>query len=205
MPINQRSGLTARQLPRFFKMAARAAEAVGEPVEAYRKRVMWEEVKATSTKGMSRTTDYDACILRFAIDGGDYMAAIEIDLQGVKRWAYLIKVVAVQLMQLKGGDEKEARNYLEGLLLQARIASGTYTSDDAYFMDVPQAKIVQVFQILDTERRKLLKALFPGRSLRLNDKVRYEIDGNLHIQQGVEADYYARAPFHVGIRKGSSS
>lgn len=198
-------GLTPLQIPKFFKMAARAANAIGEPVEAYRKRVMWEEVKATSTKEMSRTKDYDACLLRFAIDSGDYMTAIEIDMQEVKRWAYLIKVVAVQLVQLKGGEEKNARNYLEGLLLQARVASGTHTSDDSYFMDVPQTKIVQVFQILDTERRRLIRGLFPKQSLRLDDKVKYEIDGCLRFRQTVEKDYYAKVPFHVDIRKGGET
>ena len=53
-------GLTKPQIAAYFRAACAAARALGEPLDAYRKRVMKEVCNATSIKQLNRTNDFDA-------------------------------------------------------------------------------------------------------------------------------------------------
>ena len=104
-------------------------------------------------------------------------------------------------MQLKGGSESDARNYLEGLINQARVSCGINTSDNSFWMDVSPTSLQHLLQILDTYRRKLLKANFPGSPVKFDDTVRYQVDGCIKIRYlDIENDYYSRQPFTVNVR-----
>lgn len=203
--FRNRNPVTRAQYPKFFSMLRRAALNLGldtrEEVEEYRHQVMQEEAGCSSIKELNCKADFDACIKRFSIDAGDYLEAIEIGLQETRRKAYVIKVMSLQIMQLKGGSETDARNYLEGLINQARVPCGINTTDNSFWMDVSPTSLQHLLQILDTYRRKLLKANFPGYPVKFDDTVRYEIDGCIKMRQsGLPADYYASLPFQVNVR-----
>lgn len=196
--------VTKSQYPKFFSMLRKAASNLGldtpAEVEDYRHRVMREEAGCDSIKQLNRKADFDACLARFATDAGDYLGAIEIGLMDAKRHAYVVKVMSIQIMQLKGGAEAEARNYLEAIITQARIPCGV-ASDNSFWMDVAPSSLQNLLQILDTYRRKLIKANFPGTPTTFDDTVRYIIDGPIATREtGIPRTYYAAQPFKVNVR-----
>ena len=202
--------LTKAQYPKFFSMLRKAALNLGlntpQEVEEYRHQVMREEAGCESVKDLNRKADFDACIRRFASDAGEYLTAIEIGMQEAKRRAYVVKVMSIQIMQLKGGSEADSRDYLSGVIKQARIPCGVCTSDNSFWMDVSTDSLQHLLQILDTYRRKLLKANFPAAPIKFDDTVRFEISGQLRTRYtGIPRSYYADAPFKVNIRQGSKA
>lgn len=203
-----RAVVAKTQYPKFFSMLRRAALNLGldtrQEIEEYRHRVMLEEAGCDSVKRLSRKGGFDACIRRFAADAGDYLEAIDIGLMQTRRRAYVVKVMAIQIMQLKGGSEYEARNYLEAIIAQARVPCGVFVSDDSFWMDVPEASLQHVLQILDTYRRRLLKSAFPCSPVRFDDTVRYEVAPPINIRHtGIPSSYYAGIPFQVNVRSAS--
>lgn len=201
------NSITRAQYPKFFSMLRKAALNLGldtpQEVEDYRHRVLREEAGCESIKQLGRKADFDACVRRFAADAGDYLGAIEIGLMDVRRRAYVVKVMAVQIMQLKGGSEAEARSYLEAIMEQAKVVCGRSASDNSFWMDVSEASLQKVLQILDTYRRKLLKANFPSFPAKFDDTVRYSVDGPIRERTtGIPRTYYAAQPFKVNVRDG---
>lgn len=200
-----RNPVTRAQYPKFFSMLRKAASNLGletqDQVEAYRHQVMREETVCESIKQLNRKADFDACIKRFAVDAGEYLTAVEVGLQETKRRAYVVKVMSVQIMQLKGGNEADARNYLEGLIAQARVPCGVCTADNSFFMDVSPKSLQHLLQILDTYRRKLIKERFPHSPVKFDDSVRYEVDGQLRTRiTDIPSSYYSSIPFRVNVR-----
>jgi len=200
-----RNPVTRAQYPKFFTLLRKAALNLGldtpQEVEEYRHQVMREEAGCDSIKQLNRKADFDACIKRFAADAGDYLQAVEIGLQETKRRAYVVKVMSVQIMQLKGVSETDARNYLEGLINQARVPCGVCTTDNSFWMDVSPSALQNLLQILDTYRRKLLKANFPAYPMKFDDTVRYEVSGPIRTRYtGIPSTYYSRIPFKVNVR-----
>ena len=200
-----RNPVTRAQYPKFFSMLRKAALNLGLDtpleVENYRHQVLREEAGCESIKQLNRKADFDACIRRFSVDAGDYVQAVEIGLQEARRKAYVVKVMSVQIMQLKGGSENDARDYLEGIINQARVPCGVCTSDNSFWMDVSPHSLQHLLQILDTYRRKLLKAHFPACPMKFDDTVRYEVDGPIRTRYtSIQSDYYARLPFSVNVR-----
>nr|AIF26393.1 hypothetical protein [uncultured bacterium fosmid pJB16B1] len=200
-----RNPVTRAQYPKFFTLLRKAALNLGldtpQEVEEYRHQVMREEAGCESIKQLNRKADFDACIKRFAADAGDYIQAVEIGLQETKRRAYVVKVMSVQIMQLKGGSESDARNYLEGLINQARVPCGVCSTDNSFWMDVSTRSLQNLLQILDTYRRKLLKANFPTFPVKFDDTVRYEVDGPIRTRYtGIPISYYSQLPFRVNVR-----
>lgn len=205
MNRNRYKPVTKAQYPKFFSMLRAAAANLGldtpQEVEDYRHRVMREEAGCDSIKQLNRKAAFDACLARFATDAGDYLGAIEIGLMDAKRHAYVVKVMSIQIMQLKGGAETEARNYLEAIITQARIPCGVCTTDNSFWMDVSPTSLQHLLQILDTYRRRLLKAKFPDAPATFDDTVRYIIDGPIATREtGIPRTYYANLPFKVNVR-----
>jgi len=203
--FSTRNHVTRSQYPKFFTLLRKAALNLGldthKEVEEYRHRVMREEAGCDSIKQLNRKADFDACIKRFAVDAGDYLEAIEIGLQDTRRLAYVVKVMSIQIMQLKGGSETDARNYLESIISQARIPCGVCTNDNSFFMDVSPQSLHNLLKILDTYRRNLLKDNFPGNPLNFDDTVRFEISGQIRTRySGLSRTYYASLPFKVNVR-----
>jgi len=200
-----RNPVTRAQYMKFFTLLRKAALNLGlddpEDVEEYRHQVMREEAGCDSIKQLNRKADFDACIKRFSSDAGDYLEAIEIGLQETRRLAYVVKVMSIQIMQLKGGSETDARNYLESIIIQARIPCGVITTDNSFWMDVSPSSIQNLIKILDTYRRKLLKENFPGHPAKLDDTIRFEVSGPIRTRySGLPRTYYANLPFKVNVR-----
>lgn len=191
--------LSKLQVSLYWKAFSAACSNLGliekEEREKYRRDVMREASGKSSLKELNRTSDFDAVLSQFRADSGEYSAASDAATQGLSRFGFLIKVLCLQLMQLKGGSPEEARAYLGGLLDQARIPNGRSLDDDGYWVDMPEPKAQAVFAMLDTHRRRLLRRL--GAKSAFSPVIRYEVDGPIVIRQEVPRDYYAGIPFVV--------
>ena len=190
-------GLTKPQIAAYFRAACAAARELGEPLDVYRKRVMHDVCGVTSVKELNRTGDFDAVMSRFYEDAGDYASASQYLIGDHRRIGYIIKVCAIQLMQLKGANQAEARRYLAGVLDRCRIAHGVQLDTNSYWMDLTIGESLKVFQILDTHRRRLLRG-YVGPST-FSPNVRYSLDGGTLTRERVPSDYYEAQPFNVTL------
>lgn len=159
-------GLTKPQIAAYFRAASAAARALGEPLEAYRKRIMKEVCNVTSLKQLNRTNDFDAVMTRFAEDAADYQAACHYAVGSGRRLAVLIAAVCEQVMQLKCLETAEtgapatttpAEDYLRTILNR----SGNLRSYQAggWWLDLTDTNLQAVFAMLDTHRRRLIRRL----------------------------------------------
>lgn len=164
--------LTPAQRSAFFRALQAASVELGhtmpEEREAYRKTVMREETGKTHLAQLSRTTDFDACMRRFAADAGDYETASRFGIADVARRAALVRICCAQVLQLKGcpAGTDEACDYLAGIVEQARIPCGRDLIDSSFWMDVAPDSLMVLFQILDTHRRRLIRGLLDTRTAR---------------------------------------
>lgn len=158
--------LTKPQIAAYFRAAGAAARALGEPLDAYRKRVMKEVCNATSIKQLNRTNDFDAVMTRFAEDAADYQSACHYAVGSGRRLAVLIGAVCEQVMQLKSLEATAtdatttttpAEDYLRTILNR----SGNLRNDTAggWWLDLPDSNLQSVFAMLDTHRRRLIRRL----------------------------------------------
>lgn len=159
-------GLTKPQIAAYFRAAGAAARALGEPLDAYRKRVMQEVCNATSIKQLNRTNDFDAVMTRFAEDAADYQSACHYAVGSGRRLAVLIGAVCEQVMQLKSLEATAtgtvttttpAEDYLRTILNR----SGNLRSNQAggWWLDLSDTNLHAVFAMLDTHRRRLIRRL----------------------------------------------
>lgn len=157
-------GLTKAQIAAYFRAANAAARALGEPLDAYRKRVMKEVCNVTSTKQLNRTGDFDAIMTRFAEDVDDYAMASKYAVADIHRMSVLIRICCEQVLQLKGcpAGSTAARDYLAGVIGQSHIKCGTDPRDPSYWLDISPESLRSVFVMLDTHRRRLLRRLCTG-------------------------------------------
>lgn len=164
--MRKSQGLTQPQIAAYFRAANAAARALGEPLDAYRKRVMKEVCNATSIKQLNRTSDFDAIMTRFAEDAADYQSACHFAVGSGRRLAVLIGAVCEQVMQLKSLEAaatgaivttKPAEDYLRSILNR----SGNLRNDTAggWWLDLADPDLQSVFAMLDTHRRRLIRRL----------------------------------------------
>lgn len=201
-----KKGLTGRQQAMFWAVFNKACAEQGifgsSCRSEYRHRILSEETGQVSLLCLNRTADFDRVMFRIAADAGDFEQAANFSVSDARRMGYLIKVCCLQLMQLKGGDEADARRYLGGILDQARVPNGTHL-DNSYWMDCTPSQVHKVFQILDTHRRRLLRDRGARRTA-FEPRKRYQVDGPVLVCEGVPADYYESAPFSIVWREGGA-
>ncbi len=203
------SAPTAAQIREYGAAAGEACRNLGIGREAlrreYRHRVVRELTGRESVKDLRSSADYDTVMARLWSDAGDYGRAIHYRINAERRQAYAIRVLACQLMQLKGGDEDGARRYVGGVLDQARIAHGR-RDDGAWWMDVAEPQLSDLVKMLDTERRRILRRFTASAGrLAFSDRVRYEVDGPFLVRQGVPEGYYSSASrIGVNVRRGGA-
>ena len=199
-----KNGLTERQQAMFWAVFNKACAAQGifgyADKSEYRHKILKEETGMCSLISLDRTTDFDRVMFRIACDAGDFEQAANFSVSDARRMGYLIKVCCCQLMQLKGGDEADARRYLGGLLDQARVPNGRNLQDNSYWLDCSPSQSHKVFQMLDTHRRRLLRDRGMRRTT-FEPRKRYTVDGPILTCETVSDDYYTSAPFSVVLRE----
>ena len=167
-----KSSITPRQRAALFRAHHAACVNLGLSAaaerEEYRKRVMREETGKEHLADLGRTADFDKVMKRFAADAGDYETACRFAVGDEARKVALVRICCAQVLQLNGcrtGSEN-AVDYLAGIVEQARIPCGRSLLDSSFWMGVSPDSLLVLFQILDTHRRRLLRGLLDGRTVR---------------------------------------
>jgi len=197
--MSKQNTITQRQRALYWRAHHAACVNLGlstpEEREEYRRRVMREEAGCEHLAEVGRTDGFDRVVKRFAADAGDYETACRFAVGDEARKAALIRICCAQVLQLKGcrAGSEEAADYLAGIVEQARIPCGRELVDSSFWLDCSPDSLLALFQMLDTHRRRLLRAALDGRTARtflgFDSSVRYEpLPGG-----GVRFVYDARA------------
>lgn len=201
------SAPTPAQLREYGAAANAACRALGIAREAqrqaYRRGVVREAAGCASVRDVRSAEEFDAVMARLWADAGDYDRAIHYRIGAERRTAHVIRVLACQLMQLKGGSEADAHAYVGGILDQAKVPNGRDLADGSWWMDVAPTRLRELVQILDTERRRILRRHGAGR-LAFSDRVRYELDGPVLTMQEVGPGHYGAARVRVSVREAAA-
>ena len=209
--MSKKSTITVKQRSAFWRAHHAACIDLGistpEEREDYRKRVMREETGKEHLAQLSRTGDFDKIMRRFAADSGDYDTACRFAVGDEARKAAMIRICCAQVMQLKGSPagSTDALDYLAGIIAQARVPCGRDMIDSSFWMDVSPDSLMTLFQILDTHRRRLLRALMGDArtALGFDVSVAYELTPSGGVRMTYNPNAYAdlNGTIHVNIRR----
>lgn len=202
--MGQEKGLTPKQKAAFWR-AFSAAKLVVQPqdADAWRHNILIEETGKFSLLDLDRKGDFEAVMRRLWAEAGNWEQAVRYTVGDERRAAFLIKVVATQVLQLLGSDVPGPDAYLAGVLRQSRLVTTAVAERGDFWMDIPLANTLKVFQMLDTHRRRLLKATGHDGKTAFSPDIRYRRDGkSILIVERVSPFFYAaeRKPF-VQIRR----
>ena len=198
--------LTKKQAALFWRCLAAAAERQAVPDrEAYRKRVLREELGVEHMRDIGRTGDFDRLMLRLAQDAEDWHSLAYYSVAGERRLADLVADCATQVLELsiaeRGFDASahlDQLGYISGVLRQSGMSPIRVVGSD-YWLDLAPADLARLLQILDTHRRRLVKRQWIGVEVPL----RYVHGRRWHLATAGLLDYSDRplpAPaFRVNI------
>ena len=166
--------MTKAQLKPYWRAVGRAASALGlvgkEAVEKYRHEVMMEEIGVEHARDVDPADGFDRVMYRLAVDAGDWSAAARFATGEERRMAHLVEQCARQVIELKAIEEDplsvnetdEARSnvveYIVGVIKQAGFIVSQAPAGD-WWADISANQAFQVFRMLDTHRRRLLRRL----------------------------------------------
>lgn len=161
--------MTRAQLKPYWRAVGRAASALGivgkEAVEKYRHEVMMEEIGVEHARDVDPGDGFDRVMYRLAVDAGDWPAASRFATGEERRMAHLVEQCARQVIELKAceegtaSDAGTAADYVVGVLRQAGYLVTKSPSGGDWWADVSATQAFQVFRMLDTHRRRILKRL----------------------------------------------
>jgi hypothetical protein len=175
------TGITAPQTALFWRRFAAACSALAiasHDRETYRKRVLREELGVQHMSEIDRTTGFDKIMRRLCIDADNYEEAWRYEVGDERRLVAMVEACAGQLLQIIGGNPRDASAYIAATIVQAGFSIQETTSR-GYWLDMTSGMLQACFQMLDTHRRRLLRrqgwgSPGAGRSLKFDIAARYE-------------------------------
>lgn len=177
--------LTEKQAALFWRCLAAAAERQAVPDrEAYRKRILREELGVEHLRDVDRTEGFDRLMLRLAQDAEDWHALAYYSVAGERRLADLVADCATQVLELSGGGRIDPAAYVSGVLRQSGLSPVRVAGSD-YWLDLAPDDLARLLQILDTHRRRLIKRQWTG----LDVPLRYVRGRRWHLAAGCILDY----------------
>ena len=197
--------LTPKQKAAFWRAFA-AARLVVQPQDqdSWRHNILIEETGKFSLLDLDRKGDFEAVMRRLWSEAGNWEEAVRYSVGDERRAAFLIKVVAAQVLQLMDDETTRAAAYVAGVLRQSRLVTNAVAERGDFWLDIPLANALKVFQMLDTHRRRLLKSTgHDGKSAAFSPNIRYRRDGHsiLVVERVAPAFYAAAAAPFVQVRR----
>lgn len=116
--------LTQLQRKAFFMGIRPAAIEVGEDPEAYRRRILKEELGVEHLGEVSRNGGFDKLMSRILADRGDYDKAAKYAISNLKRLRYLVVSAARRIVAAKDDWTGTAYDYIAGVMIQCGMAQG---------------------------------------------------------------------------------
>ena len=149
------NGLSPLQRRTLFATIRQAAGELGEQPEAYRKRVMAEELGAEHLSQVSATTGFDALMARVCRDAGDDASAIKYALGAATRLRHLIMEAADLLAP------GNALDYVAGVMIQSHTVTGlaqavlaAHLSHESFWCQLSAQQLRRVLAMLKTHIRR---------------------------------------------------
>lgn len=181
---------------RTFSSSCRAQGLNSAPErEEYRKRIMAQECAVAHLADLSPCRDFERIMLRLCLDADDYEGASHWHIAGDRRAAHLVEICAYQLMLLQGTANADAIAYVVGIIEQAKIPARFDSS--VWWLDLAAAQLFTVFQMLDTHRRRMLKAAGFTGSLKFDASVQYSRSASGSVRVIAAAPPRAALPIRV--------
>lgn len=185
--------ITRKQAALFWRCLAAAAECQAVPDrEAYRKRVLREELGVEHLRDVDRTEDFDRLMLRLAQDAEDWRGLAYYSVAGERRLADLVADCATQVLELSvaalglsASAHLDPLGYVSGVLRQSAMSPIRVVGED-YWLDLAPADLARLLQILDTHRRRLIKRLWVGI---VEGRLRYVRGRRWYLATGGILDY----------------
>ena len=149
------NGLTQSQRRTLFATIRAAAREQGEQPEAYRKRVMAEELGVEHLAQVSATSGFDTLMARICRDAGDLQRATMYVTQATRRLQHLIVEAARRIAP------DDPCGYVAGVMQQSRLVplGDTATLADrlrngSAWLDVPEPHLRRILAMLKTHIRR---------------------------------------------------
>lgn len=153
--MSKPNGLSESQRRTLFAAIREAAREQGEQPEAYRKRVMAEELGVEHLSQVSATTGYDTLMARICRDAGDDANAIKYALAATTRLRHLITDAAEALAP------GNALSYVAGVMIQSRTVRGydqptlaARLTTDSGWLDLTNPQLRRILVMLKTHLRR---------------------------------------------------
>lgn len=150
------SGLTQSQRMTLFATIREVAREQGEQPEAYRKRIMAEELGVDHLSEVSRGSGFDRLMARVCRDAGDDARAIKYSLSAVARYRHLIVETAERIAP------GNALEYVAGVMIQSRTVRdvrpailAARLSTDSGWLDLTDPQLRRLLAMLKTHLRRL--------------------------------------------------
>lgn len=149
------NGLTQSQRMTLFATIREAAREQGEQPEAYRKRIMAEELGVDHLSEVSRGSGFDRLMARVCRDAGDDARAIQYALSAVTRYRHLIVEAAGKIAP---GD---ALGYVAGVMIQSHTVRdmsqavlAARLATDSGWLDLTEPQLRRLLAMLNTHLRR---------------------------------------------------
>lgn len=153
--MSKPNGLSESQRRTLFSSLRNAARECGEEPEAYRRRIMREELDVEHLSQVTPTLGFDTLMARILRDAGDYQRASVYATAATRRWQYLIVGVARAIAP------KDPYSYVAGIMQQSRLAplgdAATLADrlrNGSAWLDVPEPHLRRILAMLKTHLRR---------------------------------------------------
>lgn len=149
------NGLSQSQRRTLFATIREAAREQGEEPEAYRKRIMADELGVEHLSLVSSTSGFDTLMARACADAGDAQRAAIYATQAARRLQHVIIEAARRLAPA------DPCAYVAGVMVQSRLAPVGDAStladrlrDGSAWLDVPEPHLRRILVMLKTHIRR---------------------------------------------------
>ena len=150
------NGLTQSQRMTLFATIREAAREQGEQPEAYRKRILAEELGVDHLSEVSRGSGFDRIMARVCRDAGNDARALKYSLSAVARYRHLIVKTAERIAP------GNALEYVAGVMIQSRTVRdvrppslAARLSTDSGWLDLTDLQLRRLLAMLQTHLRRL--------------------------------------------------
>lgn len=164
--------MTNRQRTLFFNLFARACEAQGiygsQARETFRHELIARTLPLSggSLRNVGKGRDFDKLMAELSRLAQSAEASAHFATAEGRRWAYFIEAAARQVCELSAVRASMAEEpsqppiaYIKGILVQAKWHFALASRGGEWWLDLTQVHEEKLFQMLDTHRRRLLRAI----------------------------------------------
>lgn len=156
--------MTLQQQKRFWAQFAAACRERGladrDEMESFRKQVMFETCHAEHLGEIRSQSGYEKLMARLAEEAGDWETAIYYSSGEGRRYAAMIEDCCEQIFQLRQESDASTADYIAGVLRQSGLVEAVSSGARRdWRLDLPADSLHDVFCMLDTHRRRLVRAI----------------------------------------------